>query len=58
MAGSQKLRLEQALPTQRFWEPDKWKALFVNHPVMQLFAMSLIWGVYEGTEPGGTVGSP
>ena len=54
VAGSQKLRLEQALSTQRFWEPDKWKALFVNHPVMQLFAMSLIWGVYEGTEPGGT----
>ncbi len=47
---SQKLRLEQALSVARFWEADRWKALFVQNPVMHLFAEGLIWGIYEGQE--------
>ncbi len=54
VTASQKLRLEQALLAARFWEPEKWRALFVNNPVMQSFAMGLIWGVYEGSELQGT----
>lgn len=45
--SSQKLRLEQTLHKVRFWEPQKWRELFVDHPVMHPFAVGLIWGVYE-----------
>lgn len=45
--SAQKLRLEQALSTERKWSADRWKALFVKNPVMHQFAISLIWGVYE-----------
>lgn len=47
---SQKLRLEQALSSGRFWEAEKWRELFVKNPVMRSFAEGLIWGVYEGRE--------
>lgn len=43
---NQKTRLEQALRISRQWEPEKWKELFVENPVMHQFAMGLIWGVY------------
>ena len=48
MAASQKQRLERVLTTERQWSADSWKALFVNNPVMNLFAWGLIWGRYEG----------
>lgn len=44
---AQRARLEAALSTQRCWESEAWKKLFVENPVMHQFAMSLIWGVYE-----------
>ena len=44
---NQKLRLEQALSTQRYWNTGHWKELFVKNPVMRQFAIGLIWGVYE-----------
>lgn len=47
VVASQKLRLEQALSTARFWEVQKWRALFVHNPVMRQFAVGLIWGIYE-----------
>ena len=47
VATNQKLRLEQALSTQRYWDTDHWKELFVKNPVMRQFAIGLIWGVYE-----------
>ena len=47
---SQKLRLEQALSSGRFWEAEKWREQFVKNPVMRSFAEGLIWGVYEGRE--------
>ncbi|MCM1399389.1 MAG: DUF4132 domain-containing protein [Clostridium sp.] len=46
--ANQKLRLEAALSTERKWQTDKWRALFVANPIMHQFAISLIWGVYGG----------
>lgn len=46
--ANQKLRLEQALSTERLWEISKWQELFVKNPVMHQFATGLIWGCYEG----------
>ncbi len=51
VAAGQKLRMEQVLLTGRSWEADRWKALFVNNPVMHPFAAGLIWGVYEDGVP-------
>ncbi|MDE6219172.1 MAG: DUF4132 domain-containing protein [Lachnospiraceae bacterium] len=47
VVAGQKLRLEQALSAARFWEAQKWRALFVLNPVMHQFAVGLIWGTYE-----------
>ena len=47
VVASQKVRLEQALISVRFWQAEKWQALFVKNPIMHLFATGLIWGVYE-----------
>lgn len=44
---NQKLRLEQALSTERLWQVEQWKELFVKNPVMHQFAMGLIWGLYD-----------
>ncbi len=40
-------RLESCLVTQRFWTSEKWKALFLNNPVMFVYAVHLIWGIYD-----------
>ena len=45
---AQRARLEAALSALRCWSADAWRALFVENPIMHQFAMSLIWGVYEG----------
>ena len=44
---AQRARLEAALSVLRCWDTDRWKALFVENPIMHQFAMSLVWGVYE-----------
>ena len=44
---AQRARLEAALSVLRCWDTQRWKALFVENPIMHQFAMSLIWGVYE-----------
>ena len=48
VVAAQKLRLEQALSTDRQWKIENWKALFVENPIMRQFATGLIWGVYQG----------
>lgn len=48
VVAAQKLRLEQALSTERQWKTENWKALFVENPIMRQFATGLIWGVYQG----------
>ena len=45
--SAQRSRLELALSVLRCWDVERWKALFVENPIMHQFAMSLIWGVYE-----------
>lgn len=45
--AAQRVRLEAALSVLRCWTTDRWRALFVENPIMHQFAMSLIWGVYE-----------
>ena len=45
---AQKNRLEAALASLRCWSGEAWQALFVKNPIMHQFAMSLIWGVYQG----------
>lgn len=46
--SAQRARLESALSAQRCWNAQAWKKLFVANPIMHQFAISLIWGVYEG----------
>ena len=46
--AAQKNRLEAALSALRCWDSGAWQALFVQNPIMHQFAISLIWGVYEG----------
>lgn len=45
--GSQKMRLDLALSTERQWKVSAWKDLFVKNPIMHQFAIGLVWGVYE-----------
>ena len=45
--SAQRSRLELALSVLRCWDVERWKALFVENPIMHQFAMSLIWGIYE-----------
>ena len=47
---AQKLRLELALSVNRQWSAQAWEKLFVQNPIMHQFAISLIWGVYEGNK--------
>lgn len=42
-------RLESYLVSQRRWESEKWQTLFLNNPVMFVYAVRLIWGVFEET---------
>ena len=45
--AAQRSRLELALSVLRCWDTERWRALFVDNPIMHQFAMSLIWGIYE-----------
>lgn len=47
---NQKLRLEQALSSERLWPAAQWTELFVKNPVMHQFAIGLIWGLYDNGE--------
>ena len=40
-------RLETALSLNRYWSQNTWQSLFVENPIMQQFAISLIWGEYK-----------
>lgn len=50
VVSNQKIRLDQAMSTERLWQVEQWKDLFVKNPVMHQFAMGLIWGLYENGE--------
>ncbi len=38
-------RLENALITQRAWSVARWQTLFLKHPVLRSFAITLVWGI-------------
>lgn len=38
-------RLEYALVSQRAWNVARWQALFLKHPLLRSFAITLVWGV-------------
>ena len=44
---SQKIRLQKVLLNGRKWTYDNFKTVFVENPIMNLFALKLIWGVYD-----------
>ena len=45
-------RLENTLISQRAWSVARWQALFLKHPVLRSFAITLVWGVVAA-EPSG-----
>lgn len=47
MITMQTQRLETALSLNRYWSQNTWQSLFVENPIMQQFAISLIWGEYK-----------
>ncbi|MEI0526619.1 DUF4132 domain-containing protein [Brachyspira murdochii] len=44
---SQKIRLQKVLLNGRKWTYDNFKTVFVENPIMNLFALKLIWGIYD-----------
>lgn len=44
---AQKTNLFLAILTGRTWSSAKWKALFIENPIMTTFAQELIWGEYD-----------
>ncbi|MCL2528065.1 MAG: DUF4132 domain-containing protein [Defluviitaleaceae bacterium] len=49
VATLQCLRLEQALSSNRTWDTQAWNQLFVENPIMNMFAIGLVWGTYDKT---------
>ncbi len=45
--ANQKLRLELALSSERCWNISVWKELFTKNPIMNQFAIGLVWGLYK-----------
>jgi hypothetical protein len=53
MAGSvklQSLRLEHFLVIQRKWSTAQWQQLFLQHPIMFVYATRLAWGLFDEEE--------
>ena len=47
---AQTTRLESYLVSQRRWEGEKWRTLFLNNPVAFVYATRLIWCVFHEDE--------
>jgi hypothetical protein len=45
-------RLENALTSQRSWSVARWQSLFLKHPVLRSFAITLVWGVTAAASSG------
>ena len=50
----QNLRLQQSLAKGRIWNKEGFEELFIQNPIMQIFASSLIFGVYQDGKPAVT----
>lgn len=44
---SQSSRLEHYLVIQRKWTAAQWHAIFLNNPVMFIYATKIVWGAYD-----------
>lgn len=44
---SQSNRMEYYLVTQRRWSVDKWTSFFMQNPIMFVYALKIIWGLYD-----------
>jgi len=40
-------RLEMALSSNRTWSKTEWNKLFIENPIMNMFAIGLVWGTYD-----------
>ncbi len=47
VANIQAIRLEMALSSNRKWTKEAWVKLFVENPIMNQFAIGLVWGIYK-----------
>ncbi|MBZ9634549.1 DUF4132 domain-containing protein [Clostridium sp. FP1] len=47
VANIQAIRLEMALSSNRKWTKEAWIKLFVQNPIMNQFAIGLVWGIYK-----------
>lgn len=47
ISSIQKIRFEAALSKERRWKISAWKENFVHNPIMNIFAIGLIWGEYK-----------
>lgn len=45
---NQKIRLQKVLLNGRKWTYNNFKTVFVENPIMNIFALKLIWGAYDG----------
>ncbi|MBN2694066.1 DUF4132 domain-containing protein [bacterium] len=43
----QKERLENGISKNRLWSKENWSEIFISNPIMKVFGVTLIWGVYE-----------
>ena len=46
----QTLRLEHFLVIQRKWNTARWQQLFLEHPIMFVFATRLVWALFDEQE--------
>jgi hypothetical protein len=44
---AQLARLENLMVRQRRWPADRWRELFLGHPLLLPFAVRLVWGAYD-----------
>lgn len=44
---NQKIRLQKVLLNGRKWTYNNFKTVFVENPIMNIFALKLIWGAYD-----------
>ncbi|MCT4632810.1 MAG: DUF4132 domain-containing protein [Firmicutes bacterium] len=47
IVASQKARLERGIFIERRWDMETFNKVFVNNPIMNMFAVNLVWGKYD-----------
>jgi hypothetical protein len=47
IVAAQKARLERSIFIERRWDMETFEKVFVKNPIMNMFAVNLIWGKYD-----------